>query len=274
MPEPHPTSFARACAPLTFDGTHGTAAIPEGWGQGRASFGGLVLAAAVAAARRALPEPRPCRAVVAAFPAPVGPGEVGLEVRALRHGRAVSSLQADLRQGGELGCVALAIFGSARPSAIAVPPPPRPPAPPPEELPPLIADVPGAERVAPQFTRHFDYRLAFGAAPYSGGDVREIGGWCRFRAEPGPLREEHVLALVDAWPSPAVSRMAAPAPAASMTWSLELLEIEPEPDPGGWWLYRADLELAAGGYAHAAARLWSPAGRLAALSRQAVAIFG
>ena len=274
MPEPDSISFAQACSPITFDGTRGTAAIPEGWGQGRASFGGLVLAAALAAARRALPEPRPCRAVVAAFPAPVGPGEVELEVRALRHGRAVSSLQAEMRQGAELGCVALASFGSPRASAIAVPPPPRPAAPPPEELPPLIPAVPGADRIAPQFTRHFDYRLAFGAAPYSGAAVREIGGWCRFRAEPGPLGEEHVLALVDAWPSPAVSRMAAPAPAASMTWSLELLEIEPEPAADGWWLYRAELDLAAGGYAHAAARLWSPAGRLAALSRQAVAIFG
>jgi acyl-CoA thioesterase len=274
MRGPAPSSFAAAFTPVAFDGARGTAAIPDGWGQGRASFGGLVLAAAVAAARRALPEPRPCRAVVAAFPAPLGPGEVELEVRALRHGRAVSSMLVEMKRGAESGCVALASFGGTRASAIAVPAPPRPAAPPPADLPPLIPDVPGADRVAPQFTRHFDYRLAFGAAPYAGADVREIGGWCRFRAEPGPLGEEHVLALVDAWPSPAVSRMAAPAPAASMTWSLELLEIEPDPDPEGWWLYRAELELAAGGYAHAAARLWSPAGRLAALSRQAVAIFG
>lgn len=268
------TRFADAFAPSPIAGARATATVPEGWAQGRATFGGLLLAAAVAAARRELPEPRACRAVVACFPAPVGPGEVALEARALRHGRAVSSVEVVLRQGEDLGCVVLASFGGERPSAIVVPAPPRPEVLPPEELPPMLGATPGDLAAAPQFTQHFDYRLAFGAPPFSGAEVREIGGWCRFHDEPGPLGAEHVLALVDAWPSPAVARMPSPAPAASMTWSLELLPIEPEPDPSGWWLYHAELEAAAGGYAHAAARLWSPAGRLAALSRQAVAIFG
>jgi acyl-CoA thioesterase len=268
-------SFAAAVAPTSFSGDRATAAIPPGWSQGRATFGGLVLAQALAAARRTLPEARPCRAIVAAFPAPVGVGEVELRLRALRHGRAVSSVQVELHQvgerGGEVGCVALATFGGPRPSAIAVPPPPRPPLPPPDEVPPML---PRGGGQAPEFTRFFDYRIGFGAPPYAGADVREIGGWCRFRDEPGPLGEEHVLGLLDAWPSPAVSRLRTPAPAASMTWALELLTIEPETDPGGWWLYHAELEAARDGYAHAAARLWSPAGHLAALSRQAVAVFG
>jgi acyl-CoA thioesterase len=265
----HP-SFADAFTPVSFEGDRGRAAIPRGWAQGRATFGGLVLAAAVAAARRRLPDPRPCRAVVASFPGPVAAGEVELLVRELRHGRAVSHLHVEVRQGADPGCVVLASFGGPRPTAIAVPPPPRPAAPPPEELPPMRP----ASGEAPEFTQYFDYRLAFGAPPYAGAEVRDIGGWCRFRSEPAPLGEEHVLGLVDAWPSPAVSRMAAPAPAASMTWSLELLPIEPEVDPAGWWLYHAELEAAGDGYAHSSARLWSPGGRLAALSRQAVAIFG
>ncbi|HXT21849.1 MAG TPA: thioesterase family protein, partial [Thermoanaerobaculia bacterium] len=233
-------------------------------------FGGVVLAQALAAARRALPEPRPCRAVVATFPAPVGAGQVELRLRALRHGRAVSSIQVELQQGGEVGCVALVSFGGRRSSAVDVSPLPRPPLPPPEELPPMTPAAGGG----PEFTRFIDYRLGFGARPFAGASTREIGGWCRFHAEPGPLGEEHVLALVDAWPSPAVSHFVAPAPAASMTWSIELLAIEPEPAADGWWLYHAELEAARDGYAHAAARLWSPDGRLAALSRQAVAIFG
>jgi acyl-CoA thioesterase len=188
----------------------------------------------------------------------------------LRHGRAVSHLQVEVQQGAEIGAVVLASYGGTRPSAVEVPPPPRPAVPPPEELPALLTE----SRLAPEFTRHFEYRLAFGAPPYSAASTREIGGWCRFRAEPGPLGEEHVLALVDAWPSPAVSRFATPAPAASMTWAVELLPIESDVAAHGWWLYHAELEAAGGGYAHADARLWSPAGRLAALSRQAVAIFG
>jgi acyl-CoA thioesterase len=174
-----------------------------------------------------------------------------------------------VRQGAEVGAIVLACFGGPRPSTVAVAAPPRPAAPAPDDL-PALGDASGA----PQFTRHFDYRFAFGALPYSGSATREIGGWCRFRAEPGPLGEEHVVALVDAWPSPAVSRLAARAPAASMTWALELLPVEDDLAGDGWWLYQAELEAAGDGYAHAAARLWSPGGRLAALSRQAVAIFG
>jgi acyl-CoA thioesterase len=264
-------SFATASAPTSFAGDRGTAVVPPGWAQGRATFGGLVLAQALAAARRKLPEPRPPRGVVASFPAPIGVGEVGLQVRELRHGRAASHLQVELAQAGAVGCVVLVTFGGARPSAVEVPPPPRPPVPSPEDSPPMI---PAGNRTAPEFTQFFDYRLTFGDRPYSGSDGRALGGWCRFRREPGPLAAEHVLALVDAWPSPAVARMTAPAPAASMTWSLELLEVEADVAPEGWWLYHAELEASAQGYAHSAARLWSPAGRLAALSRQIVAIFG
>ncbi len=264
-------SFATAFAPTAFDGDRGTAQVPPGWAQGRATFGGLVLAQAMAAARRKLPEPRPPRGVVASFPAPIGVGEVDLHVRELRHGRAVSYLQVELAQAGEVGCVVLASFGGARPSAVEVPSPPRPTVPPPDDCPPMI---PAGNATAPEFTKYFDYRLTHGDRPYAGAEVRELGGWCRYRSEPGSLSAEHVLGLVDAWPSPAVARLKTPAPAASMTWSLELLEAEPEIDGEGWWLYHAELEASSQGYAHAAARLWSPAGRLAALSRQIVAIFG
>ncbi len=262
-------SFAAACAPR-LAGEGAAATIPEGWAQGRATFGGLLLAMALAAARARLGEPRPCRTLAASFPAPLEPGDVELVVRELRHGRAVSHLQAEVRRGEVVGCTALASFGGARRSSVDAAPPPPPPAPPPGELPPLLAD----SAAAPQFTRFFEYRRAFGAEPYSGGSTREIGGWCRFRGEPSPLGEEHVLGLLDAWPSPAVPRLPAVAPAASITWAVELLPIEEEVAADAWWLYRAELDAAESGYAHAAARLWSPGGRLAALSRQAVAVFG
>lgn len=265
-----PSPYAAALAALTVTGDGATAVVPPGWGQGRATFGGLVAALALRAARERLPEPRPCRSLVVSFPGPVAPGELSLEVRALRHGRAVSHLQVDLRQRGEVACVVLASFGAPRPSALGVAAVAPPVAPPPDALPSMIP----ATGVAPEFTRHLDYRLAFGARPYSGGDVREIGGWCRFRAETGSPGEEEIVGLADAWPSPAVARMATPAPAASLTWSLELLAVEPDVPAGGWWLYHAALDASAGGYAHAAARLWSPGGRLAALSRQVVAVFG
>lgn len=267
MTTPAPPNFAAALD--TYDPATGRADIPPGWGQGRATFGGLLFAQALRAARLRLPEPRPARALAATFPAPLAVGAVEVAVRELRHGRAVSQLASEVRQGDELGCLLLAAFGGNRPSSVGVEAAAPTPCLPPDGLPPLIGQ-PGS---APEFTAHFDYRLAFGAAPYSGSVVRELGGWCRFRDEVGPLGEEHVAALLDAWPSPAVVRMRAPAPAATITWSLELLSIEPEPNSDGWWLYRAESLAAADGYEHTTARLWSPAGRLAALSRQAVAVF-
>jgi acyl-CoA thioesterase len=264
----HP--YAAAVASVAMEGCDGVATVPPGWGQGRATFGGLVAALAVRAARARLPEPRPCRALVASFPGPVAPGEVELRVRELRHGRAVSHLSVDVVQGGEVACAVLTSFGALRPSAVGTPRPPRPALRPPEELPPLIP----SQGRAPEFTRYFEYQLGFGARPYAGADVREIGGWCRFRDVAAAAGEEEIVGLVDAWPSPAVARLSAPAPAATVTWSLELLEVEPEASAGDWWLYRSELDVAEGGYAHMAASLWSPAGRLAALSRQIVAVFG
>ena len=261
--------YAAVLDTLALDGASGRAEVPAGWGQGRATFGGLVVALALRAARQRLPEPRPCRTLVAAFPGPVASGEVELRVRELRHGRAVSHLQVDVAQGGAFACVVLLGFGALRDSAIGVAPARPPVVGPPESLPPMI----GAGGGAPEFTRHLDYRLAFGGRPFSGADVREIGGWCRFRDEDGLAGEELIVGLVDAWPSPAVARMSAPAPAASLTWSLELLPVEPDVAADAWWLYRAELEACGGGYAHAAASLWSPGGRLAALSRQAVTVF-
>jgi acyl-CoA thioesterase len=263
-----PATFAALCA-TTADGDVGRAVVPPGWGQGRATLGGLVLAFGIGDARQRLPEPRPLRALAASFPTPAVPGAVDVRTRSLRHGRAVTHVQAEVTQAGAVACVMLASFGAPRPSAISAEPPPRPPFPPPEELPTL-----GAPGLAPEFTQHLDYRLAVGGSPYSGTTASQLGGWCRFRVPPGPFAAEHVVTLVDAWPSPAVARMTAPAPASTITWSLELLPIEEEIAASSWWAFLSTLESAGDGYAHGAAWLWSPAGRLAALSRQAVAIFG
>jgi len=264
-----PATFL-AALDVDLRGNHGHARVPPSWAQGRATFGGMLVAMALQAARQRVDPPRPVRGLVAVFPAPISPGEVEVRVREFRHGRAVSYVEGIVAQGGEPGCVLQASFGNPRESQLEVEPSPAPAAPPPDQCDAMM----GTSAGAPEFTRHLEYRLAFGERPYSGADSRELGGWCRFRNEPGPLREEHVVALLDAWPTPAVSRMTAPAPAATVTWAMELLEIEPDIPSDAWWLYRAELEASAGGYAHSSARLWSPAGKLAALGRQVVAVFG
>jgi len=294
--------FDDALAGLELDGGRGTALVPAGWGQGRSTLGGLVAALALAAMRAAVAEPRPPRSLLAIFTGPVEPGAVEVEARALRRGGSVTHAEARLSQDGEVRCAALAAFGAARESALAVAPPPRPAAPGPEGL----DELPFVPGVTPEFTRHVAYRWALGAPVFSGAGRREMGGWCRLRDGRGAASEERLLALVDAWPAAVLSRIDRPAPASSLTWAIEFVhrvapaaaegegaagaEGAPAEAPGasraagtaagaaaaagdGWWFYRSETEAAAAGYAHESAALWDPAGRLVALSRQAVAVF-
>jgi acyl-CoA thioesterase len=270
MPEPQP-ELERILDTVTLGGGRGTAAVPDGWGQGRSTYGGLVAALALRAMRGAVDDPdRPPRSLQFCFVAPVDPGEVMIEVRLLRRGGSVTHAEARLEQRGGTVCVGIGAFAADRASAIEVPPPPRPAAPGPEGL----DELPFVEGVIPAFTRHFAYRWAIGSPPFSASPSREMGGWCRLRDGAGAGTEERVLALVDAWPAAVLSQLDRRAPASSLSWALELIQPAGAHEPGdGWCFYRAETEAARAGYAHAAAALWDPAGRLLALSRQAVAVF-
>lgn len=260
---------------LALEGGRGRALVPEGWGQGRSAFGGLVAALALRAMRGAVEQGRPPRSLLTVFTAPVEPGELAVEVRRLRRGGSVTHAEARLVQGGELRASAFGVFGAGRASALEVAPPPRPEAPGPDGL----DELPFVPGVTPDFTRHLAYRWALGAPVFSGRGRREMGGWCRLRDGRGAATEERLLALVDAWPAAVLSRLDRPAPASSLTWAIEFLQ-PPAPaataisdQAGDWWFYRSETEAAAAGYAHESAALWDPSGRLATLSRQAVAVF-
>ena len=282
------TGFDEVLAGLALEGGRGAVEVPEGWGQGRATLGGLVAALALSAMRGVLEEPRPPRSLLSIFTGPVEPGAVEIEVGRLRRGGSVTHAEARLVQGGEVRYAAFGAFGAGRDSALEVAPPPRPAAPGPDGL----DELPFIPGVTPEFTRHVAYRWALGAPVFSGAGRREMGGWCRLRDGLGAASEERLLALVDAWPAAVLSRIDRPAPASSLTWAIEFVHgagvgagpaeppaagAPPAPaagDPGdGWWFYRSETEAAGAGYAHESAALWDPAGRLATLSRQAVAVF-
>lgn len=65
-----------------------------------------------------------------------------------------------------------------------------------------------------------------------------------------------------------------PAPASSLTWTLEFVEPLPQQSGGDWWQYLAEVEQAADGYGVTQARLWDASGKLVALTRQTVTVFG
>jgi acyl-CoA thioesterase len=262
MPE-----FSEVMDSLVMSGADGTAAIPPDWMQGRTSFGGIAVALANRAIRTLVPDSLPLRELQVAFIGPVAAGEVDLDARLLRRGRAVAQAECSLSSGGQLATRVLGTYGAARPSR-------------------LVADLPvspspeaGSARpfhhvpgITPEFTRHISMRWVEGALPFGGGELPRTRILIR-HDEPATLTEEHVIALADAIPPPGLSVLDRPVPASSLTWTMELLRHDFGFDPGHWW--RMDAEVVAGreGYLHQTAILFDPVGRAVALNRQLVVVY-
>ena len=245
--------------------------IPSDWGQGRATFGGLVAALVCEVMASKVADDRAMRALQVSFVGPVEadvPARVEAEV--LREGKAVSQVQGRILQNGEPRLVCLASFGGDRESAVRVAPTSAPEAVPAEQC----QSLPYIPKVTPEFTRHIEMRWAFGHMPFSGKGGREMGGWMKFREAPETMTDAHIVALVDAWPPALLPHLKGPAPASSLSWALEIVHPRPAMKPDDWLLYRATIDQAGAGYGHTHAGIWTPAGELVALSRQTVTVFG
>jgi acyl-CoA thioesterase len=205
------------------------------------------------------------------FVGPVVTAPLRLAPTVLREGSAVTHVEARVLQRGEPRCTVQVAFGAPRASSIALGGAAPPTAPGPDGLP----ELPYLPGLVPAFTRHFAYRLAAGALPFSGARAAEIGGWIRFRGDPSPAGvDEQAVALLDAWPPPVLALLSAHAPASSLAWTIELVRPFAPLDPRGWWYYHAIADAAEGGYAHSHATLWGPDGQVFALGRQSVSVFG
>lgn len=253
--------------------SHTTLQIPEGWGQGRATFGGLVAAMLFEKMAAAAGGEASLRSLTFSFVAPATSGDIEASVNVLRAGRSVTQLEGKLVQGGDVMLAALASFGHRRESSIRVTGDRAPAMDPPE----ACVALPDAPGLIPEFTRHFDYRIAAGDLPFSGSSGNRLGGWVRFRdgeTASGPVHITHLLALIDAWPPAVLPMLKQPAPASSLTWTLEFVEPLPAHSGSDWWQYLADVEQAADGYCVVQAKLWDLEGRLVAFTRQTVTVFG
>lgn len=248
--------------------------IPTIWAQGRASFGGLVAAAAYEAMRAVTQEGRPLRSLAITF---VGPVEVEAAVRfeaeALREGKSVSQVFCRVVQNGQVAALVQGSFGEARDSGVTVENLPAPAYKQPEQC----QELPYIRKVMPAFTQHIAMRWAVGHMPFSSSRELEMGGWMRFRGddvEGTSMEISHLLALIDAWPPATLPHLKTPAPSSSLTWTVEFVQPQPELPADGWCQYRAVIEHARDGYGHIAAHCWSPDGSLLAISRQTATIFG
>src|SRR5690554_1885580 len=249
----------------------GDVVIPASWGQGRATFGGLVAAQAFEVMASKVAPGRAMRAMQVSFVGPVEPDVPAVfEAELLREGKAVSQVQGRILQQGEPRLVCLASFGGDRESSVQVAPAPAPEATPVDQC----RELPYIPGVTPEFTQHIEMRWAFGHMPFSGKGGREMGGWMQFRKQPEVMTDAHIVALVDAWPPAVLPHLKDRAPASSLSWALEIVHPRPVINPGDWLLYRATIDQAGAGYGHTHAGIWTASGELVALSRQTVTVFG
>jgi len=243
--------------------------IPPGWGQGRATFGGLQGAILVARLQALVPAGRPLRSFSLSFIGPIAPGPAEVAGAVIRSGKSVTQAEGRIVQNGEVLAIMLASFGSGRPSRIEVRPAPAPAFAPAGEG----RRLPYMPGVMPEFLQKFDMEWAVGALPYAGSDESDLGGWVRFSEPTGKPTAAHIAALVDSWPPSVIGMYPAPAPNSSLTWTLELMDADLGDDGQAWWQYLAETDIASNGYAHISARLWRADGTLVAIGRQTASIF-
>lgn len=246
----------------------GRFAAPADWGQGRATYGGLVGAVAARALESAAPD-RPLRSMMVSFVGPVAPGVAELEIEELRSGRSATHASVRVVQDGTVRAAVLGCLGQDRESSIAEAGPRVPDIAPVDDLP----SAPYLEGIMPAFVQHVHMRFALGDPPYSGRRSEAMGGYCKFRVPTRRVDAALIAALTDIWPAPVIPWLKAPAPASSMTWNLEIVHLDRSLPPDAWWTYRAVTEAAEHGYVHFRAELWDAHGRLAAVSRQLAAVF-
>lgn len=258
--------FSQILAAMRGDAGRWTAQVPESWAQGRTIFGGLQAAIALRA-MRALVADVPLRTLQVTFIAPVPPGPVGVEVRLLRAGKSASQVEARIYDGSQLACMAVAVFGAARESTVAVTPAPPAIARPADQIRP----VPYVAGLLPVFLQHAEMRWARGSVPFSGGGDTRAQLWVRFPGDP-VVDEGTVLGLADIIPPLGLGFLKKPTPGSSMTWTLDFIGHDFSGD--GAWLVDGELTAARDGYLSQTLTLWSPQMKPVALSRQSMVVFG
>ena len=244
--------------------------LSDDWMQGRAGYGGLVGALALKAMRGHVDPVCKVRSLLMAFVGPVRTGDFLIDARVLRTGKSVTQVEAKVIQAERICCTALGSFGEDRESAINIKPRPRPAMPEPD----AAMELPYIEGMTPSFTRNFSYRWALGELPFSGKTGNEIGGWIKFREPADCISEEWLVALADAWPTPVLGRLTAPAAVSTMSWELVFVHMDRDACASNdWWCYHCTADSAEKGYVQEQGALWDPEGELAVYSRQTTSVF-
>jgi acyl-CoA thioesterase len=249
------------------DNVH-TGHVTPDWMQGRTVYGGMSAALCLQAVRNEHPDLPPLRSAHIAFAGPVA-GDVTVTTRVLRQGKSASFLAADLISEPGFGTHATFCFGSDRPSGK-------------RQLRFPMPDVKGADEVGPyfpkvgprpQFTHHFDMRLASGSPPVSGAEEADMCLWIKAKSGTHAFLDVSLLALGDAPPPAALSLYEQFTPLSTMTWAIDMMSTDLS-SPDGWYLAHLKSDAIGDGYSAQSMGLWTTDGRAILASKQCVALFG
>lgn len=247
--------------------------IPATWGQGRATYGGLVAAMLISHLSGQLGTQQVLRSATVSFVAPALAGAATLKAEIFRQGKSATQAEARLIQDGQVVAVLLASFGLPRESTIQVAPIHVAP----EFKVTAPLDVPQMPYIAgmmPEFFQHVDIRWAKGKPPFSGATRPDFAGWMRYQDQSLPeFGLAHLFGLIDAWPPAVLPMFKTPAPASSLCWTLEFVRQPVGYTAADFWRYAVRTDAADDGYAHTEAQIWDQQGRLVAISRQTISIF-
>ncbi|MBC7752350.1 MAG: thioesterase family protein [Candidatus Saccharibacteria bacterium] len=230
--------------------TEETVTIPTGWGQGRATYGGLVAGLLCSRLTAELGDggrERMLRSATVSFIGAVALGEVVLKTEVFRSGKFVTQVEARLIQKGEVLAVLLASFGRGRESDIHVQ---SQHASPDYKQADNIPALPYIQGMMPEFFQQTDLRWAKGRTPFTGSEKPDFGGWMRWQDSFAEMTSAHLFALIDAWPPSVLPMFKEIAPASSLCWTVEFLAEPIGKNSDSWWQYQVMTDSTKSGYSH------------------------
>ena len=245
--------------------------IDASWGQGRSIFGGISAALILShiESQTGLTD-KSLRSVAVQFcGATTADEDCDLSFQVLTEGKSIIQIQGMLSQGGHIKTVLNACFGMTRQSSIHV----KGQKAEPQKHFTDVPAMPHIPNVVPNFIQHLDLSFTSGAFPFSGTDQTKVTGWMSFKDAPQEFNDSAVLALIDAWPPAVLPMLKTPAPASSVTWSVEFIMPRSALAKDDRLYYECDIKQADLGYAHTEGQVYHPNGELLALTRQLVTIY-
>jgi acyl-CoA thioesterase len=123
----------------------------------------------------------------------------------------------------------------------------------------------------PEFLERLTMQHRFGAAPFSGAEIGETGGWLGLREE-RPIDALALAVFADAWFPAPWPRLAALAPAPTIELTIHFRA--PLPLPDGLLLVRSRSSLVREGFFDEDDEIWAEDGTLVAQSRQLGLLIG